>query len=62
MIIGIWLVDPDPVRDQENWEAFKAVMNTWHGLEWIFSEHTMSVNFMDLTISIRGSTLHTTIL
>jgi hypothetical protein len=60
-IIGIWLMDPDPVRDQENWEAFKAVMNTWHGLEWIFSEGTMSVNFMDLTISIQSSKLHTTI-
>jgi hypothetical protein len=29
-IIGILLVDADPVQDQENWEAFKAVMNTWH--------------------------------
>jgi hypothetical protein len=64
-IFGIWLMDPDPVCDQEqenlDLETFKTVMNTWHSLEWIFSDRTMSVSFMDLTISIQSSKLHTTV-
>jgi hypothetical protein len=60
-ILGIWLCDPDPAKDQENWTAFQAAWQTWHGLEWEFSEQSTSVNFMDLTITIKDRRLHTTV-
>jgi hypothetical protein len=60
-ILGIWLCDPDPIKDQENWTAFQAAWQTWHGLEWEFTEQSTSVNFMDLTISVRNTSLHTTV-
>jgi len=60
-IIGVWLHDPDPSADAQNWNHFKATWQTHHGLEWIFSERTQEVNFMDLTISISNNRFHTTI-
>jgi hypothetical protein len=48
-IIGVWLHDPDPLVDLHNWNEFKAAWQTHHGLEWVFSERTQEVNFMDLT-------------
>ncbi|KAL7502729.1 hypothetical protein ACHAXN_000631 [Cyclotella atomus] len=35
-IIGLWLCDPDPEQDERLWSEFKACVNDWHGLEWIF--------------------------
>ncbi|MGA0808888.1 MAG: hypothetical protein ACO3PI_07545, partial [Burkholderiaceae bacterium] len=60
-IFGIWLMDPDPTLNQERWNGFKQAMQEWNGLEWVFSDLQGSVNFMDLTITIRGPTLHTTL-
>jgi hypothetical protein len=60
-IIGLWLCDPDPVEDERLWSAFKANVNDWHGLQWIFSERSFSVDFMDMTISISNGRIETTL-
>ena len=38
-VLGIWLVDPDPVKDCRQWTSFVALMQDYYGLEWIFEEH-----------------------
>jgi hypothetical protein len=53
-IFGIWLKDPDPTTNELMWNAFQADLQKWHGLEWVCTEPSSSVNFMDLTISISG--------
>ena len=50
---GICLVDPDPVKDCQQWTSFIALMQYYYGLEWIFEERSKQVNYMDMTISIR---------
>ena len=60
-VIGVWLCDPCPVKNDEMWQAFKQDMQSWHGLEWEISEPSTSINFMDLTISIEGDRLSTTL-
>eukprot|EP00957_Ditylum_brightwellii_P164541 12527322-Ditylum_brightwellii.AAC.1 len=54
-VIDIWIPssDPDPERDAREWTAFKLMLNDWHSLIWDVIEPTESVDFMDITISIR---------
>ena len=52
-ILGIWLVNLDPVEDHRKWTAFKSLMQDYYGLERIFEERSNMVNYMDMTISIR---------
>jgi hypothetical protein len=51
-VIGVWQCNPCPSTNARLWKEFQADMNGWHGLEWVFTEPSSSVNFMDLTISI----------
>ena len=37
-VLGIWLVDPDPVKDLRQWTLFVALMQDYYGIEWIFEE------------------------
>ena len=37
-VLGIWLVDPDPVKDSQKWTSFVALMQDYYGLEWLFEE------------------------
>ena len=37
-VLGIWLVDPDPAEDHQQWTLFVALMQDSYGLEWIFEE------------------------
>lgn len=60
-VIGIWVPDPDPAVDAASWTEFQACMNSYHGMQWTFSDRGASVDFMDLTISLRGARLHTTL-
>ena len=60
-VIGIWLVHPDPIINEKLWTEFQSDMNQWHGLEWTCTEPALSCDFMDLTISISGTKLHTTL-
>ena len=52
-ILGIWLVDPDPVEYHRQWTSFVALMKDYYGLECIFEERSKKVNYMDMTIAIR---------
>ena len=33
-MIGLWIHDPNPIIDQENWDAFKVICNSYGSLEW----------------------------
>ena len=52
-VLGIWLVDPEPAKDHRKWTAFILLMQDYYRIKWIFEEHSNTVNFMDMTISIR---------
>ena len=59
-IFGIWIPHPDPAIDNDCWNNFKATVNSYHGLKWVFVEQSNSVNFMlDLTISINNGQIST---
>lgn len=58
---GLWQCDnTNPLADDIVWENFKSEMQQW-GLEWIFSERGQSAVFLDLTITIAGDRLTTTL-
>lgn len=48
-VFGIWIPTTDNQRT-----LFEAAMNTYHSMQWEFSDYTNSVNFMDLTIQKRN--------
>ena len=50
-IIGIWLVEDDSTT----WTNFKADVNDFGILTWEIEEPGMSVNFLDMTLTINGS-------
>ena len=60
-VLGIWLVDPNPAEDHRNWMAFKSLMQDYYGLEWIFEERSDTVDYMDMTISIRKDQIVTSL-
>eukprot|EP00804_Cyclotella_cryptica_P008346 CCRYP_018321-RC/>CCRYP_018321-RC protein AED:0.21 eAED:0.21 QI:0/-1/0/1/-1/0/1/0/340 len=60
-IIGIWACDNCPECNNALWAKFKAEMQQWHGLEWEFSTLSQSCNYMDLTLTISGHTIQTTL-
>ena len=51
-VLGIWLFDTDPSKDNRKWTAFTLLMQDCNGLEYIFEEYPKTVNFMDMRISI----------
>jgi hypothetical protein len=60
-IIGVWVCDTCPERNNILWAQFKADMQQWHGLEWEFSGLSRSCNYMDLTLTITGRTIQSTL-
>lgn len=58
--IGIWVHDMDPVIDEQNWARFKREINSG-GLGWTFSKRAQSLDYMDITISIKNGRIETTI-
>jgi hypothetical protein len=61
-IFGIWIPSANADDDTVAWTEFQAAVNDpLFGLEWIVQPRSQSVDFMDLTISIRGNRLHTTL-
>lgn len=42
-----------PDKDRRLWNTFENDMNQWHGLKWDYEIPSLSINFMDLTISIK---------
>ena len=59
-ILGIWLPHHDPLIDAQLWAEFQADVQDG-GLEWDFSDRGNQVVFMDLTISIVGDHIETTL-
>lgn len=60
-VIGIWLCDPNHEANEIRWQMFKDSMNSGRGLQWEFSELSKQVDFMDLSISIHGNRIRTTL-
>jgi hypothetical protein len=60
-ILGVWLCHPCPVRDLELWNEFKSDMQRWHGLEWDCESPSTAVDFMDLSITIAGDRVVTSL-
>ena len=60
-VFAIWAPSATIATDEENWLQLQATMNDHYGLKWTFSERTNTVDFLDITISIRGTHLHTTL-
>eukprot|EP00804_Cyclotella_cryptica_P002022 CCRYP_007438-RA/>CCRYP_007438-RA protein AED:0.25 eAED:0.25 QI:0/-1/0/1/-1/0/1/0/173 len=59
-IIGIWVCDVCPECNHALWTSFQADMQQWHGLEWEFSPLSQTCNYMDLTLTITGRSIHST--
>ena len=59
-IFGIWICDDDPTIDNLQWTAFQAAINDYGKLTWEFSDRSLSVNFLDLTINLNPRTLQIT--
>lgn len=57
---GIWLRDPDPITDANQWAAFKNIVNGM-GLQWEFSTRSDKVTFMDLNIHLTDGRLQTSL-
>eukprot|EP00804_Cyclotella_cryptica_P027317 CCRYP_019633-RA/>CCRYP_019633-RA protein AED:0.29 eAED:0.29 QI:0/-1/0/1/-1/0/1/0/190 len=60
-IIGIWKCDVCPERNNALWTSFQSDMQQWHGLEWEFSPLSQTCNYMDLTLTINGHSIHSTL-
>ena len=58
-VLGICLVSPNPAENHIKWTAFVSLMQDYYGLEWIFEEHSDNVNYMEMTITIRGDRIVT---
>ena len=46
---AIWLHDLNPMIDTENWNNFKALVNTM-GIKWTFKSPQKKLIFMDMTV------------
>ena len=55
---GIWIKNPNPTIDTQNWENFQTLINGM-GLTWEFSQRSNEVVFMDLTISLTNGRIAT---
>ena len=59
--IGIWKHHPDPDIDLQQWDHFAQLINNYGLLKWEISTRTKRVNYMDLTITLHATTIHTTL-
>jgi hypothetical protein len=51
-IFGIWIP-----TSSSDWETFKTTLNQFGSLRWIVNDLSDTVNFLDLSLSITGSTI-----
>lgn len=56
-MIGIWV----PLQDPPAFDRFKNRLNDYHQLEWDTSALSSTVDFLDLTLTISGSRVSTTL-
>lgn len=55
------MVHENEAQDAANWEAFQQDMDGLDGLKWVSKKPSTSINFMDLTITIKNGCIETTI-
>ena len=60
-VFAIWVPSATKSDDDMEWATLQETMNDHYGLAWTFSDRTNTVDFLDITISIRGTHLHTTL-
>ena len=60
-IIGIWIPTGEQEDDYATWKAFKKDTNSYHGMQWEFVERTNTMNFMDITITLKKGKISTTL-
>jgi hypothetical protein len=60
--IGVWNPSVDPNADAICWQAFQDQMNAFPGLTWEITRCGPTLDFMDLTLSIRHDRIYTTLL
>ena len=60
-VLGIWLCHPDKATDERLWSEFQRLVDDFHGLTWEFTPRGYECDFMDLTIRIEDSRIHTTL-
>ena len=60
-VFGVWICDEDPITDARKWRQFQRHLNRWHQLEWIVSERTTEVVFLDLTLQLVDDRIHSCI-
>lgn len=59
---GLWTaINNNIEEDNQRWNEFKASVDAFGDLRWDFSDRTDSVNYLDLTISIKNGRLTTTV-
>jgi hypothetical protein len=58
--IGIWLHNPDPTIDKNNWLNFQTCLNN-SGLKWVFRKRSDEVVFMELQLKIEGKKIVTSL-
>ena len=60
-VFGIWCITNE-TTNATTWDKFKTAMNDeCFALTWIVSDPSTTVNFMDLTISLREDKIHLTL-
>ena len=60
-VVGVWLPDACQQQNSQCWQQLKDTMNNFFGLTWDFIGPSDTVDYMDLTISVRGTRIHTTL-
>ncbi|KAL7502226.1 hypothetical protein ACHAXN_000240, partial [Cyclotella atomus] len=60
-VIGLWHQHQDTKQNDKLWDKYVRDLNGWNGLEWVCKKPSTSINFMDLTITIKNGRLHCTI-
>ena len=60
-MFGVWVCDEDPIVDERRWNRFVRTLNNWHGLEWKVSERLDTAVFLDLNLSIRADSIHSSL-
>jgi hypothetical protein len=53
--LGLWKLHANAETNNAIWKEFKNDVNNYHGLEWVFTPLSDSVDFMDMSISIKDN-------
>ena len=60
-VFGLWIHDPDPGIDRQNYLAFQACMNSFGNLTWEFTPLQKKILFMDLTLHVTPQGIRTSL-